>query len=529
MLAEGQVLAERFRLETVVDEGGSSTVWAATDTSSGRRVALKLLNDSVPDLSQRIGSFVSAGRRASKAPHPAFVTITAVAQTEHGIPFLVMDLLEGMTSLRRLLDQGEPLSIERALAVMRETLMALAAAHGAGRTHGDVKPGNIMLDIEESDLSSLRLLNLGLSSPMNAGPNATTPAHISGPLDYVAPEWLQRPGMEPTPKGDVFACGVILGEMIMGQLPLAPLKPKDPTIETKLADRNAYYMSGHAVPLPSSTFRDLSPQLLGVLHDATSIDLARRFAEAGQMLRALQSVLDATPQVASASNTFLQAETIISDPPFDLEALRADHPPPAHDGQPPDQRSTMILPPEESTIESSREPDTFEMGSAKGDANRPPATPFGDPFQTTEPDIIDLAPSQGDASSEDIRTETYRAPKPPMSPPREPPMVQGLVDVKTVIFEPDGASEEGLDQVPTMLLESSSPVEETSSPQTSSPPWLIPSGSESANVSAPQPSPSNRGEMLDRLGTSRFGIIVAMAVLFGLGGLGLMAIIYWFW
>lgn len=528
MLVEGHVLANRFRLEAVLDERGSSTVWTATDTSSKRRVALKLLNDTLPDLPRRIGSFVSAGRRASKAPHPAFVSITAVAQTEQGIPFLVMDLLEGRTSLRRLLDNGEPLPVERALSIMGEILSALAVAHGAGLTHGDIKPDNIMLPSGEGK-SPLKLLNLGLSRPMLAGSDATTPAHISGVLDYVAPEWLQRPGAEPTPTSDVFACGVILGEMIMGQLPLAPLKPEDPTIETKLADRNSYYMSGHAVPLPSTTFHELSPQLLGVLRDATAVDTARRFTEAGQLQRALQAVLAATANAATNGQSFLQAETIISDPPFDIEAFRAEHPSPSQGDGPTDQRATMILPPEESTIESKREPDTFETSSAAVDANRPATNPLGDPFQTTEPDIIDLAPSMGDTSSEEIRTETFRSPKPPMVPRTEPPTGQGLVDVKTELFEPNEVPNQGLDHVPTMILEPSPPVEKTSPPQNSSPPWLQPALSSSAAVNASPSSSSNVVGAGGRFLTSRLGLIVALVTLLGLVGLGLTALLYWVW
>jgi hypothetical protein len=187
----------------------------------------------------------------------------------------------------------------------------------------------------------------------------------------------------------------------------------------------------------------------------------------------------------------------------------------------------MILPPEESTVESTHEPDTVEMRDVdEGAKDHSPKNPLGDPFQTTEPDIIDLTPSEVDGPSEDIRTETFRSPKPPMVPRREPPEGQGLSDVKTELFDPTATAESGLDQAPTMLIDPPSPYEETSSPQSSKPPWMVRSSPEE---SVREASTAREPGANDQTVASRLGLFVILAALFSLVGLGLLAYVLWGW
>jgi len=534
MVAEGQRLADRFRLESVVDDGGAAALWVATDTSSGDRVALKVLSERLPDLQRFVGTFVAAGRRLSKAPHPAFVTVTSIGSTDRGLPFLVSDYIDG-TSLRQLLETAGPLPVQRALRLIESVLQAMAAAHAEGAVHGDIKPSNLVLPADGTDSDSLRILNLGLSSPMIAAPGATMPEAIVGVLDYTAPERLREPGAAPTAAGDVFACGVIMSEMLMGQLPLAPLNPEDPTIDTKIADRNAYYMSGHAVPPPSMAKEDLSPAVVEVIHVATNVEPSRRFADAAQMLEALHVANESTETSPGDKRRFLEAETLISDPPFDLAAFREEHRPPDPD-EAPDQRATVIFA-EETTFESSADQDTLEISPLDDDApHQGPLNPLGDPFKSGEPPMVDLSPQIGDSASEELKTETYRSPKPPAVPMRGPLYGPGLADVKTAILDQPDDQPGGLDDVPTTQFDpgprtqasptsAAQPVRSFHTKPTSS--SAAPDPEPPAVFRSPPPEPAAAQLVaVPQGGFPRMTLILAVVALLGALGLGL-AVMLW--
>jgi hypothetical protein len=344
MLQEGHVLAGKYRLDRFLHNSGASTLWAATNAESNRSVALKVLSESLPEMPEAISRFVQDGRNASKPLHPMIVRVEEVGHTGRGIPFMVMELLEGQTLREEIEDQGV-ISLPRAVAIIRALLQGLSAAHGKGAVHGNIKPENIFLSRGGDKGPQARILNFGISRPMIAPPRAVKPKQIIGRLDYLAPELLLNPGSLPTPASDVFSCGVLFSEMITGSLPLAALLPNDPHLEGKLDDRRSFFGAGENIPPPSELLPTLFPGINNVVIQATKTDSRSRLAQASQVLSALEGaianhsdLMEAT--VASTDEgdggdmedpTMMQggggglgeARTVVAAPSFDFEAAIA--------------------------------------------------------------------------------------------------------------------------------------------------------------------------------------------------------------
>jgi serine/threonine-protein kinase len=300
MLQQGQVLGGRYRLDEFLHDSGASSIWSATSTDSGRRVALKILSDSLPEMPEVISRFVQDGRNASKPLHPMIVRIDEVGHTGRGIPFMVMELLEGRT-LRDELAESGTIPVPRATAIMRLVLQGLAAAHGKGSCHRSIKPETIFLPAPGSQGLEVRLLNFGISRPMIASPRSDVPKQILAELGYVAPEVLMSPGAMPTPAADVFGCGAVFSEMVTGRLPLAPLTPGDPNLPDKLAERKQYFQRGGAVPSPAERLPSLPAPLDAVMARALSVDPRARFARASEMLEALEQAIATEPDIRDAT------------------------------------------------------------------------------------------------------------------------------------------------------------------------------------------------------------------------------------
>jgi len=154
----GLSLLGRYRLETVIANGGMGSVWTAEDSFLGRKVAVKILTWASG--SDRAGAAAERVRREARAAaslrHPNIACVYDYGQQD-GIAFLVMELLEGESLAARLQRHGA-LPPEQAAHVAAEVAEALDAAHRAGIVHRDVKPGNIMLETS----GAVKLLDFGI-------------------------------------------------------------------------------------------------------------------------------------------------------------------------------------------------------------------------------------------------------------------------------------------------------------------------------------------------------------------------------
>jgi eukaryotic-like serine/threonine-protein kinase len=221
-LLPGKSLGPYTILE-LLGSGGMGEVYLAQDSRLGRRVALKLLPDHFVTNEDRLRRFRQEARAASALNHPNIITIHEIgeAQTTH---YIVTEFIEGET-LRALLIRNrlEPVS---ALDIATQTASALAAAHAAGIVHRDIKPENIMLRRD----GYVKVLDFGIAKLMPEGPAPsmgmsfeTSPGLIVGTANYMSPEQAQ--GFKVDERTDIWSLGVVLYEMLTGQLPFKGKTP----------------------------------------------------------------------------------------------------------------------------------------------------------------------------------------------------------------------------------------------------------------------------------------------------------------
>jgi serine/threonine protein kinase len=227
-------------------QGGMGWVLLAEDTKLARRVALKVMRRQHAEDEESRQRFKREAQAAAALNHDHIITIYQVDE-DRGVPFFVMELLEGGT-LQQRLEYPKPLSIGAAVRIAREIAEGLRHAHERGVVHRDIKPANIWL---ESPKGRVKILDFGLARHRDTKSGLTQQGEIVGTPHYMAPE--QARGKAIDPRTDLFSLGCILYRMTAGKLPFAG--------ETLLATLTAI-----AVDMPTPV-RDLNPLVPPALAD----------------------------------------------------------------------------------------------------------------------------------------------------------------------------------------------------------------------------------------------------------------------
>jgi serine/threonine protein kinase len=272
----GRELAGRYRVHTLLGEGGMGSVFRATDVRLGRDVAVKVLR--VEGADAALGEamrrrFRIEAHAAAALRHPNVVTVHDFGtDAALGEEFLVMELLPGRDVAARLAEAGGPLPPAEALEIFREAGMGVAAGHRAGMVHRDVKPRNIFLVADPEGGWEVKVVDFGIAwfQPLedtdgDGRPGPHTPR-------YAAPEQLS--GAPVTPAADVFSLALTALELLTGRHPSE--------VQTAADDGPALRLLGAL-----RAARALTPAVADVLCRALHPDPARRFATAGEMLGAL--------------------------------------------------------------------------------------------------------------------------------------------------------------------------------------------------------------------------------------------------
>jgi eukaryotic-like serine/threonine-protein kinase len=213
----GQILASKYRLDAIIGSGGMGHVYKATNTLIGRTVAIKMLRKEHASNGGIVERFLREARTANLVQHPNIVDVIDVGTADDGVPFLVQEYLEGETMLQYAEKQRGKIPIAELIEIMGPVLSAVADAHDQNIVHRDLKPENVFLAGKRKKRVP-KVLDFGISKVRGVEGEITMAGVMMGTPAYMAPE-LAVSSKDADPRADVWAIGVIVFEMLSGQLP----------------------------------------------------------------------------------------------------------------------------------------------------------------------------------------------------------------------------------------------------------------------------------------------------------------------
>lgn len=229
--------AGRYRARGLIARGGMGVVYDAVDDRLGRPVAVKVLAPEFARDTVAVARFHAEVKVLAALAHPRIVTVFDAGTTEDGLPFLVMERLEGEPLSLRIRREGA-LPLVDAVQIARQVLEALSATHARGILHRDLKPENVFLIQTQDRKPSVRVLDFGVArrfvieEGVNADATLTRAGRVVGTPAYMAFE--QATGQRDLDaRVDLYAVGVLLHEMITGQLPWTAKTPVALAIEMR--------------------------------------------------------------------------------------------------------------------------------------------------------------------------------------------------------------------------------------------------------------------------------------------------------
>ena len=287
----GQVVAERFRVVRRLGSGGMGTVYEAEHTFIKKRVALKLLRGEITSNPEAVARFQREALAASTIGHENIVAIDDFGRLPDGQVYLTMEYLDG-EPLNAVIARS-PMPVPQVLDVAMQVCDGLAVAHEAGIVHRDMKPENLFL---VDGLSRVKILDFGIAkvSSSEKDTNLTKTGAVFGTPNYMSPE--QALGRKVDHRTDIYSLGVILYEMLCGQVPFQS--------ESFLAVLTQHVTATPAPPSEVAT-RPFPDELEQVVLRAMAKDEQERFESVRELRAALAALRDdedddypTTPMVA---------------------------------------------------------------------------------------------------------------------------------------------------------------------------------------------------------------------------------------
>ena len=279
----GTRLSERYKLSSKLGSGGMSTVYLAVDEVLDREVAIKVLHREISDQPDQIERFRREARAVARLSHPNLVGVIDAGE-DGGHPYIVFEYVPGET-LKQRIDAG-PLRTDEATAYAIEIGRGLASAHGARLVHRDVKPQNVLIDAE----GRAKVTDFGIARSLEVH-GLTATGRVLGTTDYVSPE--QAMGKEVDSRTDVYSLGIVLYEMLTGEVPFQA--------ETQVG----VAMKHVNEPLPDVQQRrpEISASLAATVERATAKEPEDRYPDMSWFLAELEGALEVEVARAGGATT----------------------------------------------------------------------------------------------------------------------------------------------------------------------------------------------------------------------------------
>jgi eukaryotic-like serine/threonine-protein kinase len=308
----GTVFDGRYKIVRKLGAGGMANVYLAEDQELGRHVAIKILNDKHANDDQFVERFRREAKNAASLSHPSIVSIYDRGDSE-GTYYIAMEFLDGRTLKELIVSQG-PTPVKIAIDYSLQILAAIGFAHRGEIVHRDIKPHNVVVDAE----GRLKVTDFGIAR--SGASQMTEVGSIIGTAQYLSPE--QARGAAVDPRSDLYSVGIVLYEMLTGQVPFTGDTPLEIAMK---------HLS--AIPAPPSELRpDIPHDLDLVVLRALAKDPEDRYQSAEEMAADLARVASGTgvtDETADAATAVLAGAGIAS------AATAVVRPPPRSVARPP--------------------------------------------------------------------------------------------------------------------------------------------------------------------------------------------------
>jgi serine/threonine protein kinase len=297
------VIAGKYRLESKIGEGGMGSVWRATHLRLEKPVAVKIVSATHAASFDARWRFQSEARAAAKLQSRNVVHIEDIGEMEDGTPFMVMELLRGMSLEQRIARDG-PLPLQEVQRILAQVCRVLSRAHAAGIVHRDIKPENIFLArLDGEDEPVVKVLDFGVAKSASAASTSTTQtgALIGTPM-YASPEQA-RARKDIDGRSDLYSLGLVTFVM---------LTAKDPFEADSLADLIIHICTGPLPRLLDAAPHALPPPLEEWFATACAREPTDRFANADAFVEAFAKAaglpLPSRPGATSDGNMLAAAD-----------------------------------------------------------------------------------------------------------------------------------------------------------------------------------------------------------------------------
>ena len=286
----GDVLADKYEVTRILGTGGMGVVVAARHRELDKLVALKFMHEELSSSTQAVERFLREARAAARLQNEHVGRVLDVGRLPGGIPYIVMEYLEGKDLLQVLEERG-PLPVSEVVELVLQACEGMAEAHTQGIVHRDLKPQNLFLTTRPDGRRLVKVLDFGISKSQFAkGPTST--AQSMGSPAYMAPEQVKS-ARSVDARADIWSLGVILYQLLSNRLPFDGDNVHEVMFKV---------LSEAPVPL-ASVRSDLPPRVLAAVERCLDKERERRFASVAELA---QELVPFAPERARAALSLIE-------------------------------------------------------------------------------------------------------------------------------------------------------------------------------------------------------------------------------
>ena len=276
VLAQGDIVADRYQVDQVIGAGGMGIVYKARHLPLGTWVALKVIRPDIAQNSSLWRRFAREARALAALHNKHVVRVHDAGTLPTGLRYLVMELLQG-TDLRRLLSEGVKMRATEAVDHVLQVCSALGDAHRLHIIHRDIKPENIFLARYRACEPTIKLLDFGVARFLDDTGQLTVPGRGVGSPRYLSPEQLSNPAAVDQ-RSDIWAVGLLLYELLLGRSPFYGMN----TAQICLA------ICQGPIPALEAARAQLPPGLHAVITRCLMVDPKQRYQSADELATDLE-------------------------------------------------------------------------------------------------------------------------------------------------------------------------------------------------------------------------------------------------